>query len=315
MATIQELKRQIENANALGIKNLADKGVGFAGFSPTTYEIMQGIADIIRDGGDDNGGGIQYTSITYNDDDTITMIDTDGVTHTMVCVYEDDKLSSVTYDGKEIKLHYTDDALDMVGKTEVNLSNAKSSGVATVDHTVTFLADGKPYEVVSVKDGNTVNAPSGIPTSKDGTFTKWLLDGQTAPLPYPPEKDDEIIALFQTVRSEISTDKAGTYLGSALGTKSNDGFCICGYFQESAGSSWYYYDVVGKTPEAVKTTNVAHTFTVEYEGEIWYLASAQIHGTPDINADIKLEQIPKSENPVYATARMTALLDYYFMKT
>lgn len=59
MTTLQELKEQIENVNALGIKNLAEKGVGFAGFSPTTYQIMQGIAGIIRDGGsasvDENG--------------------------------------------------------------------------------------------------------------------------------------------------------------------------------------------------------------------------------------------------------------------
>jgi hypothetical protein len=130
MATLQELKKQIEDANALGIKNLADKGVGFAGFSPTTYEIMQGIADIIRD------RGVQYTSITYKEDDTIELIDTDGVTHTMVCVYEEDKLKSVIYDGKEINLHYTDDALDMIGKTEVGLSNAKVTPQVALPQTV-----------------------------------------------------------------------------------------------------------------------------------------------------------------------------------
>ena len=125
MANLQELKRQIENANALGIKNLADKGVGFAGlFPPTTYEIMQGIADIIRDGRDDGGGGVQYTSITYKEDDTIELLDTDGVTHTMICVYEDDKLVSVSYDDKEIELTYEDDALVGIGETVVDLSDA-----------------------------------------------------------------------------------------------------------------------------------------------------------------------------------------------
>ena len=69
MATLQELKEQIENVNALGIKNLAEKGVGFAGFSPTTYEIMQSIADIIRDGGSASvdGNGI----VTFGGNTTI----------------------------------------------------------------------------------------------------------------------------------------------------------------------------------------------------------------------------------------------------
>jgi hypothetical protein len=72
VATLQELKRQIENANAVGIKNLAEKGVGFAGFTPTTYEIMQCIADIIRDGGsspsiDENGIVTFGGNTTIND--------------------------------------------------------------------------------------------------------------------------------------------------------------------------------------------------------------------------------------------------------
>ena len=72
MTSLEKLKKQIENVNALGIKNLADKGVGFAGFSPTTYEIMQGIADIIRDGGsspsiDENGIVTFGGNTTIND--------------------------------------------------------------------------------------------------------------------------------------------------------------------------------------------------------------------------------------------------------
>ena len=47
MANLKELRSQIENANELGVKNLEEKGVGFAGYKPTTYEIMQGIANIL----------------------------------------------------------------------------------------------------------------------------------------------------------------------------------------------------------------------------------------------------------------------------
>ena len=45
-------------------------------------DMPQAILDIV------SGGGVSYTSIVYNDDDTITLIDTDGITHTMVCTYE-----------------------------------------------------------------------------------------------------------------------------------------------------------------------------------------------------------------------------------
>lgn len=45
MTTIQEVKQQIENANALGRENLVEKGVEVSA-DATTYEIMQGIAEI-----------------------------------------------------------------------------------------------------------------------------------------------------------------------------------------------------------------------------------------------------------------------------
>ena len=45
MATVQQLKTQIENANALGRTNLAEKGVELSE-TATTYEIMSKIADV-----------------------------------------------------------------------------------------------------------------------------------------------------------------------------------------------------------------------------------------------------------------------------
>lgn len=53
MATLQELKVQIENANALGRQNLTDKGVEVPE-AATTYEIMQSIANVdVAGGGED----------------------------------------------------------------------------------------------------------------------------------------------------------------------------------------------------------------------------------------------------------------------
>jgi hypothetical protein len=68
------------------------------------------------------GGGIQYTSIAYKEDDTIELLDTDGTPHTMVCVYEDDKLKSVTYDEKSVELTYDEDgSIAIIGRTDVDI--------------------------------------------------------------------------------------------------------------------------------------------------------------------------------------------------
>lgn len=50
MATIQQLKTQIENANALGRTNLSEKGVKLPE-TATTYNIMTAIAEIVSGGG------------------------------------------------------------------------------------------------------------------------------------------------------------------------------------------------------------------------------------------------------------------------
>ena len=58
MATIQQLKTQIENANALGRTNLSEKGVELPE-TATTYEIMSKIAEI-------SGGGVSL-NIAYGE--------------------------------------------------------------------------------------------------------------------------------------------------------------------------------------------------------------------------------------------------------
>ena len=50
MATIQEIKTKLLNANALGRTNLAEKGVELPE-TATTYEIMRKIAEIVSGGG------------------------------------------------------------------------------------------------------------------------------------------------------------------------------------------------------------------------------------------------------------------------
>ena len=82
-------------------------------------EMPQAILDIVS-----GSGGIAYTNIVYNEDDTITLTDTEGIEHTMECSYEDGKLVSVKYDGKSVALEYEGDVLVSVGGVEIDMSNA-----------------------------------------------------------------------------------------------------------------------------------------------------------------------------------------------
>ncbi len=79
-----------------------------------------------------NGKSIEYTDIVYNDDDTITLTDKDGVVHIMECEYEDGRLTSVSFDGKAIELTYDGDVLVKVGKTAVDMGNAPKEPKTTV---------------------------------------------------------------------------------------------------------------------------------------------------------------------------------------
>ena len=124
--------------NLIGRTNLVNKGVEVSE-NATNLEIMQKIADVT--------GGIEYTSIVYNDDDTITLTDTDGIEHTMVCEYDGDKLIGATYDGKAIELTYNGDDLVGIGEIMVDVRNAPAT--ASYPPTwFTFKADVEPMGTV-----------------------------------------------------------------------------------------------------------------------------------------------------------------------
>ena len=73
--------------------------------------------------------GTEYTNIVYNEDNTVTLTDKDGVVHRMSCTYENGKLTGVNYDGKAVDLTYNGDVLVNVGNTVVDMSNAKSTNI------------------------------------------------------------------------------------------------------------------------------------------------------------------------------------------
>ena len=87
----------------------------------------------LAEGGTGGGGGVTYTSIVYNTDNTITLTDTDGVVHTMVCTYDGaGKLVSASYDNDGISLTYEGDVLVKVGGTAVDVGNAPNEPVTTI---------------------------------------------------------------------------------------------------------------------------------------------------------------------------------------
>ena len=69
-------------------------------------------------------------------------------------------------------------------------------GSAALDYTVTFIVDGEPYELVSVKDGNAIDIPATEPTSENGTFNGWMNGEEKVEFPFAPSEDVELNALF-----------------------------------------------------------------------------------------------------------------------
>lgn len=108
------------------VKNLADAYRVVTGTTDPIFigELVNKITEAMMNSG---GMSVEYKSITYNEDNTITLIDKDDVIHTMVCVYEDDKIVSVTYDGKVVNLTYDDDKLITIGKTTIDIENVPIS--------------------------------------------------------------------------------------------------------------------------------------------------------------------------------------------
>lgn len=78
-----------------------------------------------------------------------------------------------------------------------------SGGVVSekiLDHTVTFTIDGEPYEIVSVKAGNSVLKPYSSPEkSEEGLFCdKWKdSNGELISFPYVPTRNINLFGVWQ----------------------------------------------------------------------------------------------------------------------
>lgn len=70
-----------------------------------------------------SGESVVYKSITYNADNTVTLVDDKDVEHIMTCNYEDAKITSVILNEEEIALNYDGDKLIAVEDTVVNFDS------------------------------------------------------------------------------------------------------------------------------------------------------------------------------------------------
>lgn len=104
------------------VKNLAD---AYRTTTGSTEPIVIGeLVTKVTEAMNGCGVSVEYKSITYNEDNTITLIDKDNIVHTMSCVYQDGKIISLTYDGKNMSLTYDNDTLLSINNTNVNLAEA-----------------------------------------------------------------------------------------------------------------------------------------------------------------------------------------------
>lgn len=191
-----------------------------------------------------------------------------------------------------------------------------SSGIEPLDHTVTFKANGGPYEIVSVKDGNQINAPVNVPTSGSGTFVGWLNGETRVTFPLTPTEDLELNAKFSTVRTEMEWNESGFWLRNDGHDyqKVNNAKTLGGTaFTRYSGTYRYYIVMVGETIEAVQTNPSITVSNLEYDGRTYYYVSQY---TMDKSATNSYNFTPNN-TPSYASAEAVAkaTLDRYFYKT
>lgn len=140
-----------------------------------------------------------------------------------------------------------------------------------LDNTATFMVDGKPYEIISVKNGNLVNAPTTDPTSADLHFCGWYTNGNKQEFPFTPTEDCEIVAEFSSVRKEMEFKFAGELIATVKKsgvdypiTKTNDGVVVCG---TAIKNSSYYVYAIAINPETADCCVMSESLN---NGEIIY---------------------------------------------
>ena len=342
MASVQDLKTQIENVNALGRTNLAEKGVELSE-TATTYEIMSKIAEIVS-----GGGGVTYTSIVYNTDNTVTLTDKDGAVHTMSCTYENGKLIGVAYDGKAVDLTYNGDALVKVGKTAVDVANAPatSGSGSVVTNAITDLSVTTMTSVVKFADTVDFGALhienaviTGVERMNDYTLklTGDLSNCTDNTVKITTDKgvffDENIvtenIVPYKAVRGNLEFHTAGEPVAYTVKSDGSTSRTYIKYNSESAivmcrsnkidGSTWNGPILISLTRDGARTTYCApgssDNFVYDKDGQTYWYNKGWHEGNSVIGAreGMIIADTPQIVSAMSKGRNMySAILDYYY---
>lgn len=148
---------------------------------------------------------------------------------------EQEKTITITENGTTEILPDENKALSKV----TVVTDVEGGGGALLDNTVTFTVDGEPYEIVSVKSGNSVNAPATEPINNGLLLTSWKVNDTEVSFPFTPTENCEISGEFseyQIVRNLTTNDisyKRGFYTGGASENPP--------YSQSASSRAGYFY--------------------------------------------------------------------------
>lgn len=170
-------------------------------------------------GGSSVGGKVSYSDIVYNNDNTITLIDVEGIEHIVECVYEGNKLVLFLYDGKPINIGYNGADLDNIGKTNINLTVLLSPLANTVYEAYDVNRKDYPYLLIS---GNTFNYKYDIQFATDISITdseivmqgNTLSGGGSGSSQLPFNKNDSEATTQYLVKHKITLTEGTTALNN-----------------------------------------------------------------------------------------------------
>lgn len=329
MATIQQIKDAINSANTLGRTNLAEKGITVDN-TATTYQIMQKISETSDVFVITASGNLVNCTIdkTYAEifsaaqaGRTIILLfpkpfstdywvlsppsglnsDNSG---TFRCIIPSDVEEDAEY------------ILFVTIYPDNTVQAREERFIKELDHRVNFKVDEQNYQIITVKNGQSVSAPSPNPTSESGTFAGWLNGETITTFPLTPIEDLELNAKFSAVRTEMEWNESGFWLRNDGYDyqKLNNAKTLGGTaFTRYSGTYRYYIVMVGETMEAVQTNPSITVSNLEYDGRIYYYVSQY---TTDKSATNSYNFTPDN-TPSYASAEAVAkaTLDRYFYKT
>ena len=211
----------------------------------------------------------------------------------------------ISYDGNKAIISENTD----LNNFDCNVSS--NDTINKLDHTVTFMVEDKPYEIVSVTSGNTVTAPSGIPISDNGSFVWWQdVNGEKITFPYLPTADVNIYALISKVRTELEISNVNiellTFKSGTIIKKVNEGKMIAMLYKSSSNIGIYTVSEISQ--DACAITNKYTSGIVEYNGRTFYYTRSKVGTFSSAN-----ENVYDMRNTEFSTdlEAVTHLLDYY----